>query len=94
MYQLRLYHYNNTPYQFQKDKYADEMSKLHMELNFLNSRLMMKRVLFLCGIIGVYYWVFYEEPPLDWKDSFDIKHDIKAFGKLADAESEGQYVDD
>jgi hypothetical protein len=82
MYQLRLYHYNNTPFQFQRNKYAEEMARLHFEINFLNSRLMMKRVLIFFTIFAVYYFGFYVESPLDWKESFDIKHDINAFGRL------------
>lgn len=56
MYQARLYHSNNTPFQLQSDKYTNEMTKLHKELNFLNSRLFMKRILLLYTILGVYYF--------------------------------------
>jgi hypothetical protein len=55
---------------------------------------MIKRALSIFLIIGIYYWVFYEEAPSDWHEAFDIKHDIRAYGRLVDSESEGQFVDD
>jgi hypothetical protein len=94
MHQARLYHSNNTPFQLQSDKYTNEMAKLHKELNFLNSRLFMKRILLLYTILGVYYFFIKEEEAKDWCDKFDVKQNIKAFGSLDDSSGEGNIAID
>ena len=38
MYQLRNFHFNNTPYNTTKQNYAVELARLHHQLNFLNGR--------------------------------------------------------
>ena len=60
MFQLRLYHVNNTPYQFQSDIYTNDLANLHKELNFLQGRLFMKRLLLVFGILNVYIFFLME----------------------------------
>lgn len=69
------------------------MTNLHKELNFLNSRLMMRRVLFLYAIITAIY-LFKEEEARDWGDRFDVKFNIKAYGSLDDSSGEGNAAID
>lgn len=95
MFMLRRYHANNTPYQTQKDKYNQELTVLHKELNFLHARLFMTRFgLVILSIIG--YMVFIrEEESKDWGDSFDYKFMVKAYGELEDSSGEGNTgIDD
>lgn len=94
MYQARLYHSNNTPYQVTSDKYTNDMAILHKELNFLNSRLFMKRILLIYAILGVYFFFLFEEPNKDWGDKFDVKFNVKAYGSLDDSSGEGNNAID
>jgi hypothetical protein len=94
MHEIRFYHYNNTPYQFQKEKYAREITYLHRELNFLNSRLFMKRIFIVFVCIGLYNFLFMKEFARDWRDTYNIKFHMKGFGDSVEAAGEGSFVDD
>lgn len=84
MFNARQYYVNNTPYQVSSDKYTNDMAILHKELNFLNGRLMMQRILIVYGLI-VGFVLFAEEEAKDWGDKFDVKFNVKAFGSLDDS---------
>lgn len=55
MFNARQYYVNNTPYQVTSDKFTNDMAILHKELNFLNARLMMKRILLVYAILAGYF---------------------------------------
>ena len=94
MYQLRLYYIRNSPFKYHSIKYAQEMSLLHKELNFLQSRIILRNLmivsLFLMGIN-----LSMGEFAIDWKDKFDNKFNNKAYGSLDDSSGEGNVsIDD
>jgi hypothetical protein len=57
MFMLRLYHSNNTPFQLQSEKYTNDLANLHKEINFLNARMMMTRILLVATLLAVYNFV-------------------------------------
>lgn len=93
MFQLRLYHANNTPFQLQSDKYTNELANLHKELNFLQSRLFGTRCLLTIAVI-LGYIMMQEQEARDWGDKFDLKFNYKAFGDLDDSSGEGNNAID
>lgn len=95
MFQMRLYHTNNTPYQFHCDKLTNDMAYLHRELNYLNSRIYYKRMLMvMAAAYGILFFLVGERPR-DWADNYDLKFDVKAYGSLDDSSGEGNTeIDD
>lgn len=95
MFQTRLYHVNNTPFQLQSDKYTQELSVLQKELNFLHARLMMKRFLLVLTPVLLWLFLFKEEDAKDWGDKFDVKFMIGAYGEMEESSGEGDTsIDD
>jgi hypothetical protein len=84
MFQLRLYHVNNTPFKFHSDKLTGELAELHKELNFLHSRLFMTRVIIVFAAITVYY-LLREEDSKDWGDRFDLRYMMNVYGNFEDS---------
>lgn len=95
MFQTRLWHVNNTPYQQVSDKYTNELANLQKELNFLQARLFITRFLIVFGALTVYLFFIKEEEAKDWGDKFDIKFNVAAYGELEEASGEGDTsIDD
>lgn len=95
MFQVRRYYVNNTPYQLQSDKYTNDMAHLQKELNFLQSNLIAKRIGAIAALLFTYCFFFNEEEARDWRNTFDLKFNIKAYGALDDSSGEGNIsIDD
>ena len=89
MFELRKWFIFNTPHKHYAEKYTNEMTHLHNELNYLQARLMLKRLLLVIGSIYVYFWFLDEPDAVDWKDTFDIKMSEKTYGNLTSSVGEG-----
>ena len=92
---LRRYVANNTPYQSTSDKYTHEMAVLHKELNNKQANIIGARVGGVAVVLFLYAFFLYEEQARDWKNSFDLKFNLKAYGSLDDSSGEGNIsIDD
>lgn len=61
------------------------MSILHNEINYLNSKQILARALLTGFVVLGYIYFILEEPPKDYKDNFDLKFNLKAYGSIADS---------
>lgn len=89
MFEIRKWFIFNTPHKFYAEKYTNEMNNLHNELNYLHARLLMRRGFLVFALIYSYFWFIDEPIPTDWKDSFDLKFQEKAYGSIAGSAGEG-----
>jgi hypothetical protein len=89
MFELRKWFIFNTPHQYYAEKYTNEMTHLHNEINYQHSLLLLKRGVILFGVLYGYFWFFNEPDALDWKDTFDIKFNEKIYGTLVSSAGEG-----
>jgi hypothetical protein len=65
------------------------MALLHNELNYQHARLLLKRGALIFAILYGYFWFIDEPDAIDWKDTFDIKFNEKAYGTLTSSAGEG-----
>ena len=95
MFHIRQFFVKISPYDTHNCKYTNDMAFLHRELNYISSKIMLKRFLFISAIIfGYSNWVM-EEEVRDWKDKFDLKFNNKVYGNLDDSSGEGNNsIDD
>lgn len=89
MFELRKWFILNTPHKKYGEKYTNEMTNLHNELNYQQSRTMAIRGFWTFFIIYSYLIFLAPEDAIDWKDHFDIKHNDKTYGTLTSAAGEG-----
>ena len=83
MFETRKWFVLNSPHKFYSEKYTNDMNHLHNELNYLHARLLLRRGLLIFAIIYSYFWFFDEPIPMDWKDTFDLKFSMRAYGSMA-----------
>lgn len=89
MFELRNWYIQNSPHSNYSARYTNEMSILHNELNYLNSKQILARTL-LTGLIVLGYGLYVmEEPARDYKDQFDLKYNQRTYGSIADSSGEG-----
>lgn len=88
MFELRKWFILNTPHKKYGEKFTNEMTNLHNELNYQQSRTMAIRGAwtFLIIYLGL---LFSPEDAIDWKDNFDIKMNDKVYGSLTSSAGEG-----
>ena len=84
MYELRNWYVQNSPHSTYSEKYSHEMSVLHNEINYLNSKQLLTRLLLTGAVVLGYIFFILEEPAKDYKDQFDLKFNLKAYGSTAD----------
>lgn len=64
------------------------MGTLHHELNYVTSRIAMKRML-IFSVVWIALILSNSEPSDDWRDEFDTKYMRKVYGSLEDGAVEG-----
>jgi hypothetical protein len=64
------------------------MAHIHHELNYITSRIAVRRV-FIFAIIWLAIGITSIEPASDWRNSFDQKYSRKVNGALQEGASEG-----
>lgn len=89
MFEIRKWFVFNTPHKYYAEKYTNEMTHLHNELNYQHSRLLMRNGALVFSALYVYFWFIMEPDAVDWKDTFDLKHNQKAYGSLVGSAGEG-----
>lgn len=95
MFELRKWFIFNSPHKHYCEKYTNEMTHLHNELNYLFARTFLRRGLAVFGIVYGFFWFFDSPDAIDWKDSFDLKFEGKTYGNLVGAAGEGgSSIDD
>ena len=95
MFEMRKWFVLNTPHKFYAEKYTNDMNNLHNEINYQQSRLMLKRAVLVFAIIYGYFWFIDEPDAIDWKDSFDLKFSTKVYGNMVGSAGEGgSSIDD
>ena len=65
------------------------MTNLHNEINYQQSRLLIRRGALVFGLILSYFWFVSEPDAIDWKDTFDLKINEKTYGTLTSSAGEG-----
>ena len=71
------------------------MNNLHNEINYQQSRLMLKRGALVFATILSYFWFIDEPDAIDWKDTFDLKFSSKVYGGMVGSSGEGgSSIDD
>ena len=85
MFELRNWYLQNSPHSTYNEKYSHEMSILHNEINYLNSKQLLARGLFTGFVVLGYIFFILEESARDYKDKFDLKFNLKAYGSIADS---------
>lgn len=95
MFNIRLFFVNNSPYKFYNLKYTNELANLQKELNYLQSRIILRNlILATTGLIIVTNFLI-DDFAVDWRDRFDLKFNNRAYGGLDDASGEGNVsIDD
>jgi len=89
MFELRNWYMQNSPHSSYNLKFTNEMTYLHNELNYINSKQLLTRTV-LTGVVVLGYAMFImEEAARDYKDSFDLKMNQKVYGTIADSSGEG-----
>lgn len=89
MFELRKWFLFNSPHKLYAEKYSNEMAYLHNELNYQHARLLLKRGAVIFGLIYAYFWFITTPDAIDWKDTFDLKFNEKAYGSLNSSAGEG-----
>jgi hypothetical protein len=89
MFETRKWFIFNTPHKYYAEKYTNEMNHLHNELNYQQSRLLLKRGLLVFALIYSYFWFIDEPDAIDWKDTFDLKFSQKVYGSMTSSAGEG-----
>jgi hypothetical protein len=71
------------------------MSILHNEINYKNSRQMLKNSIIAAVLVFGCVTFIWQEGHRDWKDEFDLKFNQKIYGSIADSSGEGgSSIDD
>lgn len=65
------------------------MAHLHNELNYLHSRLLIKRGVLVFALIYSFFWFVSEPDAIDWKDNFDLKFSERTYGTMTTSAGEG-----
>ena len=89
MFEVRKWFILNSPHKHYAGKYSNEMALLHNELNYLHSKLLIKRGLLVFGTIFGYFWFISEPDAIDWRDTFDLKMSERTYGSLTSSSGEG-----
>lgn len=89
MFEVRKWFIFNTPHKHYAEKYTNEMTHLHNEINYQQSLLMLRRAVLVFGLLYGYFWFLSEPDAIDWKDTFDIKFNEKTYGTLVSSAGEG-----
>ncbi len=89
MFETRKWFVFNSPHKYYSEKYTNELALLHNELNYLHSKLLLKRGVLVFGVIFAYFWFISEPDAIDWRDTFDLKMSEKPYGSLTNSAGEG-----
>ena len=89
MFEIRKWFILNSPHKYYSERYTNDMAHLHNELNYQHARLLIRRGVLVFGLLYGYFWFFDEPVALDWKDTFDIKFNERAYGTLPTSAGEG-----
>lgn len=89
MFEIRKWFIFNSPHRHISEKYTNEMAHLHNELNYQHARLLIRNGVLVFGTLYAYFWFVSEPDAIDWKDTFDLKHNERAYGTLTTSAGEG-----
>jgi hypothetical protein len=91
MYDLRMYFNSKHLASDKGDQYVTELEYFHHELNHKTSFDYLKRLSIFLFLLSLYYYLKEEDKgeKLNWKEKWNLVHDMKVFAELDEGGEEG-----
>merc|ERR1712146_148363 len=93
-YDLRMWYLQNTPHQDKTVEYAQDLEKIHHELNYLHTRILLRNLMIFTGLFYTFYTFYEVSSHYDWQDAHDPKFSQRLYMELEEGGDEGEEDDD